>query len=132
MITLYKGFADHQTSPLPHDLAQIGQPLHFSKYLSVAEFYGQNGFIAVYTLDTPVNSEQHQESQGPPFDFHVPDYQSILSPQEIETLTIHYIVQGQLLPGGFIVGPDGSITTKSPLPPKIFTQIPKYNESHFS
>lgn len=133
MITiLYKGFSDSSDSPLPYDLYLLNKPLHFTKYLSIAEFYGQSGFIAVYTTNMYLISEPHQDSDGPPFNFPIKDYQTIIQPHNIKLLTFKKIIKGQLLPGGFIVGPDGTTISKSHLQPKIFTKIPKYNESHFT
>lgn len=129
--TLYKGFGDFEQSPFPDALAKLNSPLYFTPYLAVAEFYGQNGRIVVYSCDFPVIAEPHQESEGPPFIFHVPDYQVILQPKDIENLHLIRIIKGQLLPGGFVIGPDGSVIDKSNLPVRIFENKPAYHTSHF-
>jgi hypothetical protein len=128
---LYKGFWDTIQSPFPQSLAQLNTPLHFTPYLAVAEFYGQNGFVVVYSCDFPINTEPHPESSGPPFNFQVPDYQAILAPKDIERLCLIRIIKGQRLPGSVVIGPDGSTIDKSDLPAKIFDVKPEYHISHF-
>lgn len=130
-IFLYKGFGDLNQSPIPPVLATKGS-LHFTPYLSVAEFYSQNGFIATYLCPFQVDAQPHPDNTGPPFNFHAPDYQVILIPSQILLLKLISTTPSYLLPGSVIIGPNSEITFKDINPPIIFTNPTPYNKSHFN
>jgi hypothetical protein len=128
---LYKGFPHKNTSPLPSYLTTLNTNLHFTPYLAVAEFYAQNGFLATYKCPFNYISHPHPDNSGPPFNFNPIDYQTILTPSQINKLILLNTTIGKLLPGTSLIGPNGNVLFKDINPPIIFNYPTPYNMSHF-
>lgn len=84
---LFRGLRTRTEPFLPTDMADIGQPLYFTPYQRVADFFGSQGMVGVYAANWAVQCQPHNRGI---LDMQVDDFEAVLQPADIARLRLLY------------------------------------------